>query len=153
MSFCEKVKDMNKDKSRVALFLCGAGVIPFYAAPIAILLFSQIEEGFVRHLLYTYAAIIVSFISGIHWGIYLVRDAPFDLFIRSNFVAIVAWLAVTFSSHLALLVLALCLTYLWLVDKKLFSQGLLDIWYFSLRSKITLLVVPSLAFSFVVFSV
>ncbi|WP_156494920.1 DUF3429 domain-containing protein, partial [Oleiphilus sp. HI0128] len=90
-------------------------------------------------------------LAGIHWGLFLLRDASINLFLHSNFVTLLAWLAASCESIYSSLVFAFCFIYLLVIDRKLFEEEVLESWFMRLRLVITLVVLVSLVFSAMVF--
>ncbi|MFN5351985.1 MAG: DUF3429 domain-containing protein [Alphaproteobacteria bacterium] len=99
----------------------------------------------------TYSAIIVSFLCGIHWAIYLffADKCPNNLLITSNVIALLAWasLAVTFPK-ITILLHSFCFIYLLTLDLKLRDADILPIWFYDLRRNATIIVL--LCFSILV---
>ena len=95
----------------------------------------------------SYAAIIFSFLCGIHWAVYLffAEKCPPNLLITSNVIALLAWasLLVTHQS-IAVVLQALCFLYLLALDLKLRDEGIIPEWFYSLRRNATIIVVLSL---------
>lgn len=124
------------------------GLIPFWVLALAGIL-SPTAFGFdLRLPLLSYGAVIVSFIAGIHWGLYLQQDAPMNLFIHSNIIAVVAWVAVILSSSISYLILVGCFVYLLVIDRRLYQASLIDPWFMRKRIEITALVITALVLTF-----
>ena len=137
-------------KKDLAIALTYLGAIPF---GVSIFIGSWSIEVLDIHydqIVLTYGAIIVSFICGIHWGVYLFKDAPLNLFIHSNVVALVAWVAALLDKNTGIVVLILCFVYVLVIDKILTNANILEQWYMQLRLNITLLVVLSLGAALVI---
>ena len=136
--------------NRFASLLTYAGVLPFL-----ILSFYQCFYpghsllGFNPRVLFqAYAAVILSFLAGIHWGIALQNPARCQrtLFVSSNLIALLAWGTLFKPLHLITsCVLMLAFLYQLLFDACLWRQGLLATWFFRLRLSVTLPVMLSLA--------
>ena len=96
----------------------------------------------------TYAAIILSFLCGIHWAasLFFAEKCPRNLLITSNVVALLAWAALL-STHqsIAIVLQALCFLYLLALDLKLRDAGILPQWLYNLRRNATIIVVLCLA--------
>lgn len=95
----------------------------------------------------TYSAVIISFLCGIHWAAYLffADRCPRHLLIRSNVVALLAWVSLQTGNQLTTSLLQiLCFLYLLALDSKLRDAGLLAEWFFRLRRNATLIVVSCL---------
>ena len=96
----------------------------------------------------TYAAIIISFLCGIHWAVYLffAEKCPRNLLITSNVVALLTWASLLATHQSIVIVLqALCFLYLLTLDLKLRDVGILPQWFYSLRRNATIIVVLCLA--------
>lgn len=98
----------------------------------------------VEALLVAYSAVIVSFIAGIHWGIFLFKQGSLNLFLYSNIIALLAWLSIFSIFFLNLIILILCLFFLLLIDSALLNQQLLAPWFYNLRLQVSTLAVLSL---------
>ena len=136
---------MVKQYSMFAL----AGAIPFVAAAFAVL-FGVDTAGPVQSViaaLLSYGLVIVSFVAGSHWGIYLQNDAsaPVNLFITGNVLVLVPWLAFVLGSiNSTLLALIMAFAFLLVIDWRLLTSGLIDKAYFRLRAIATLFVCSAL---------
>ena len=122
-----------------------AGALPFFLA-LLLVLFPQFGFDGV-YLATSYAALIISFLSGTHWMQALkASDATLSpLLIKSNLVTLLAWAALLFLPNIGTLLLhALCFLYLFFLDHNLFKRGYVPQWYYTLRRSITLIVVSLL---------
>ena len=100
---------------RVALLLGLAGVIPFIASAALSLSADMSDAGL--QALAAYAAVILSFLGGVRWGVLLTEPGRFDTFgaaIISVLPSILAWLALLLTTvpMLVLLLAGLVLQYL-----------------------------------------
>lgn len=135
---------MTMQKQRCAQLLTYAGIIPFvFLAKLSIFDIHLFNIA-AFPLLLVYAAVITAFISGIHWGVYLFKESPINLFIHSNIVTLIAWLAAAGVLPLNVFVLAACFVYLYLIDIKLVKQGITETWFHQLRTHASVMVVLSL---------
>ena len=130
------------DSAPTAVLAFGVlGIIPFWALPASSLLASN-WAGFAAAVEVTYAALILSFLGGVRWGL-AVRDAsPNPMVVglaMTPTLAGLAGLAVLVFAHgevrLQLLALAAALTLSWVWD---FSAKSLPPWYGRLRTVLTL---------------
>jgi hypothetical protein len=124
---------------RVLVF---AGALPFLAS--ALLVQLPLLPGFDALALFrTYALVIVSFLCGVHWGQGLAARgaAPLNLFLASNALVLLLWLASALLpvNMFLLLVLVELALLLW-IDRRLFRHELIDHWYYITRIRITLIV-------------
>ena len=105
--------------------------------------------GSVSEIVRVYALIIVSFIAGIHLGVYLFYNTqtPKPLLIISSVIAVLAWLSLLFSSTSNVtLVLIGALIYLLGVDFSLKRETFISPTYFVTRLIVTLISASSLLF-------
>lgn len=125
--------------------LAALGAIPFIAAVLAH--FAGVAEYHTTSLSLTYGAVIISFLSGIHWGVYLThsQETRINLLISSNLLAILAWLSLLFLVPVTqYLIQITCFIILVLIDRRLTIDGVIERWFYQLRKHITLLVVACL---------
>lgn len=109
---------------------------------------AQISGGII---LSSYGLLILSFVSGTHWG-YLIREegaelskTRFALLQSSNVIALCAWGAYMFTSKAEMfLIFAVLFAALLAVDYVLKRKGVISAEYFSMRRNITLIVCVSL---------
>ena len=137
-------------KTRIYSLLTYAGTLPFVAcALIPLFGVSSITLiGSFDYIAAVYALTIVSFMAGVHWGTALYQqpiEFPVNLFLSSNAVTILAWLAfLTTTPNITLIICTLAFLYLLLVDYHLYCRNLLTAHYFKTRRNVTALVVISL---------
>jgi hypothetical protein len=137
-------------KTRLPYYLAIFGTLPFVALSIAISTHQFHDAKMMIEFLLTYAAIIISFLGGIHWGIslhhynYSYRIANL-LTLESVAPSLVAWGILFYPGvHVQLLVLTLLYALMWSVDSLLYNRDLIPQWFFELRSIVTPIVVVSL---------
>ena len=133
-------------KALLAQCLTYAGVLPFLGAAIMPAVKSNFLGLNYDSLILTYGAVIASFVAGIHWGIYLFKDAPLNLFIHSNIVALLAWCAGLVSHPANTVILLICFLYLVVIDRQLWKAGVIEDWYLRMRLIATTLVLFALLF-------
>jgi hypothetical protein len=137
---------------RLAWFLAFAGAVPFILATAA--LYAS-DSSHVRvpaiTALVTYAAVILSFLGGIEWGLAL-RDEHGDEASRgvalglSTVSSLAAWGLLWLPSPVWQVGSALALFLLvWAADQWMAGRGLLPTWFVDLRSAVTALVAVILA--------
>lgn len=122
--------------------LAALGAIPFIAAVFA--QFAGMAEYHTTYLSLTYGAVIISFLSGIHWGVYLThsQETRINLLVSSNLLAILAWLSLLFLVPVTqFLIQITCFIALLLIDRQLAADGVIERWFYQLRKHITLLVI------------
>lgn len=102
-------------------------------------------------LLFAYAAIVLSFLSGIHWGIGVSHaqsrhsEVARIMYMESTGITLLAWLILMLPEpYIKLLAFALLYAVAWGIDSVLHSMRLIPLWYFTLRGIATPIVVVSL---------
>jgi hypothetical protein len=129
-----------------AKFLGYAGLIPFVTFSIG----SWIPLPYISdavQILIAYAAIILSFMGAIHWGLAMSRanQNHSQYFIASVIPALTAWLALLLPDTLALVVLLCGFIALFAYDRAVKSSQALPEWYIPMRKALTLVVVLCLS--------
>ena len=123
------------------------GVIPFAALAVVIsapLQLPGLMPATAIFMLTTYAAVIISFIGAVHWGIALADDkldSPTTnrLFVYSVIPSLLAWLVLLLPEQQALFSLAAIVAAAWVADRVLVFDLVTES-YAKLRSVLTLLV-------------
>jgi hypothetical protein len=95
-----------------------------------------------------YSAVIISFVSGIHWGVYLffAEKCPRNLLLTSNMIALLAWYSLMLQGHvIPFLLQASCFLYLLTLDLKLYTDEVLPEWFYALRRNATVIVILTLS--------
>jgi ATP/ADP translocase len=135
---------MKDAHCRLAYGLAFAGALPFLAATGLVACNWQADRAI--PIAMTYGAVIIAFLSGIHWAVFLFRPAecPQNLFVISNVIALVGWFAIALPSPLCFLVQSACFLYLLMIDRSLARADLLPDWFWTLRCWITSIVAVSL---------
>lgn len=120
------------------LILGCAGVIPFGLAAISA------HSGVTVLVLYgllggtTYAAIILTFLGAVHWGLAMRDDRHPAWYVWSITPALLAWATLLiFDVELRLLGLIPLYGLAWSVDRQAFIKGLIPSWYMRLRHGLT----------------
>ena len=133
--------------SNTARWLTFAGIIPFVA--LLALMFvtdywqNAAQRGLYLQLLTTYAAVILSFLGGIQWGIGLsIADcAPRSaqtLFYLSVVPSLLAWTMLMIAHPTSRIVAAIFIFgFVWVIDTLLNLQKLIPAWFYKLRTIIT----------------
>ncbi|MDZ7810256.1 MAG: DUF3429 family protein [Arhodomonas sp.] len=117
-----------------AALLCGyGGLLPFAAGALAVVLAGVEPWAF---LLLAYAAVILTFVGALHWGLTVAGDAPASRYGASVVPGLVAWgaLALPVSSGLAVVAAALLL---WWALERRFWSATLPPWFRRLRAHLT----------------
>lgn len=139
-----------KSASTTALILAYAGAIPFVGLAIALWLAPIEHRSTTLQALTTYAAVVLSFLGGIQWGVAVKthQDAPKSaqtMFLLSVIPSLLAWAVLFLPSSGARLIVAIFLFgFVWLIDALLNLQKLIPPWFFRVRSIVTLIVIASL---------
>lgn len=108
-----------------ALRLGHAGLLPFVLGAALVWLVRPDAHPYVTAALSAYAAVIVSFLGGIHWGFAMREaDAPASLAGWGVVPSLVAWVAVVMPPYAGLVVLGAMLVACYLVDRRVYpAQG------------------------------
>jgi len=136
------MNDENNNNSKVAVYLGYCGLAPFVLSLLVVNFTVDFQDTSIRGFI-LYSAIIISFMSGIHWGMALLRNQGCRIrFMISIVPPILAWAAVL-SLPLPFLIGALGLVHLaeLKIDRVLFSYPEIQTWYFRMRFRLTSLVV------------
>ncbi len=115
-------------RSTRALALGYAGLMPFVGGAALLWLVRPELQPWVEAALTAYAAVIVSFLGGIHWGLALRQAAPPAALLAWGVVpSLVAWVAVLMAPQAGLVLLGSMLLLCYAVDRRLYpAQGLGD---------------------------
>ena len=132
-----------------AALLTYAGTLPFIGVLVLLIFNVDLLGWHVRwHVVATtYGVVIVSFISGIHWGAYLfARQRPqINLFVTSNVITLLAFCSyLLFPYTIVYPVLIFCFVVLYILDVGMRRQGVYEGWFYNLRRNATVIVVLSL---------
>lgn len=102
-----------------------AGLIPFGLLALLLWLLSGEPQTFVSMALAGYAALIVSFLGGIHWGFAMRQSSPaISLPLWGVVPSLVAWVAVLMPPHAGLVLHGVMLVVCYLVDRRIYpAQG------------------------------
>jgi len=125
----------------IALWLGYAGLIPFVAGAALSWQLPAEWRPFTVAALSAYAAVIVSFLGGIHWGIGF-RDGTPWLFVWGVLPSLVAAAALMLSPRHALSIHALMLLLCYAVDRRVYPAHGLQAWL-SLRWRLSLVAAMS----------
>lgn len=132
---------MNEKNILTGRLLTYAGIIPFLFLGIAVALHaSRLDYSLA---LFTYGAVIISFLCGIHWAVFLFfsRNCSRNLLFQSNAISLLGWLSVLpVMSYLTFALQILCFLYLLILDLELYHNKVIPLWFFHLRLKATIVV-------------
>ncbi len=124
-----------------ARILTYSGIIPFLFLGIAVVLHSRSLDYSLY--LFVYGAVIISFLCGIHWGVFLFfsENCSHNLLFRSNAISLLGWLSVLPDMpYLTFVLQILCFLYLLFLDLELVRNKIIPLWFFHLRLWATIIV-------------
>lgn len=111
----------SAEPPKFARWLGYAGLVPFVGGALLIWLVDPEALPFVAQALSTYAALVASFLGGIHWGLALREPAPSTLQLAWGAVPSgPAWIGAMMPASSGLVVGGLVLLLAWLVDRKIY---------------------------------
>lgn len=144
---------------RLAALLSFAGTIPFIVAAFVLLFGQALGLGMYRPLAFdaitNYAAVIVSFLGGIQWGIGIASheqqpQTARSLFLLSVVPSLLAWAMLFLPASDSRIIVALFLVgFVWIIDALLHLQKVIPAWFFKLRSMVSAVVMVSLTLALV----
>ena len=139
---------MKKEQLTKILTYCGS--IPFIF--LTYLSFSKSDQLFTINtnlILISYGAIILSFISGMHFSYAILQDKISNrLLILSNIMALMSWLCLLVNFKLALVVIIIGYIFNLIVDFVAYKNLVIKRWFFNLRLRISLIVISCLILNF-----
>ena len=135
---------MKKDY-RVPKLLVYAGALPFVV--LTLLALSDVSSKYFQpsSALKLYALAIGSFVCGSHWGVYLLKNLPINLFITSNIFTILLWVTFMLVENYEFIYSGILLLLLF-IDYFLLKTNVISKEYFKIRKAITVVVVACLMF-------
>jgi hypothetical protein len=111
------------DLNPTALRLGYAGLLPFVLGALLVWLVREDAHPWVVMALAGYAAVIVSFLGGIHWGLaFRHAEPPPRLLVWGIVPSLLAWLGVVMPPSAGLVVLAVMLAVCYAVDRRLYAD-------------------------------
>jgi hypothetical protein len=108
-----------------------AGLIPFLLGSLLVWLVSDRDEAltYVTLAMAGYAATIVAFLGGIHWGLAMQAGLPGPrAFGWAMVPPLVAWLGVVMPAHAGLVLLGAMLIICYLVDRRIYTERGMGHW-------------------------
>lgn len=125
--------------ARVALGLASAGALPFLAGLAGLVFWDGALTGHIQ----IYAAVIASFLCGMHWGVALLapRAPSVPLLLGSNVAALAAWAAAMAPASIGFLAFAALFAAVAAIDQLLHRTGIWPDWFWRLRLTISAIVV------------
>lgn len=113
----------------LALRLGYAGLIPFVLGALLTWLVRPDAHPYVTDALAKYAALIVSFLGGVHWGLGLRHEAPSPgRFAWAAVALLLAWVAVLMPPYAGLALLGALLLVCYAVDRRAYPAHGLGAW-------------------------
>lgn len=130
----------------IAILLGYAGLIPFVALSLGLWFVSDTNANQINQALLTYAAIILSFMGAIHWGLAISDNDRIEnkQLTISVLPALVAWFASLANPLVNYSLLTIAFATLCVYDGKMVQNGKAPSWYPKLRTPLTTIVVTSL---------
>jgi hypothetical protein len=131
---------------RPALWLGTAGLVPFVVLTSALFAMPDHTRPQFAFWLAAYAAVILSFVGALHWGVAMVhaqmREPDRALYMGWSVVpALAAWAALLLPARTGLLLMAATFAVHFAVDRQLAQRFTLPGWYVRLRGGLTAVVV------------
>ena len=106
-----------------------AGLIPFVLGALLVWIVHAEAHPYTTLALSAYAAVIVSFLGGIHWGVgFRESDPPMSLFVWGVVPSLVAWIAVLMPPSSGLVIHGVMLAVCYAVDRRIYPQYGLARW-------------------------
>jgi hypothetical protein len=113
--------DTGSNPSALARRLGHAGLVPFVSGAVLVWLVRPEAHPYVTLALSAYAAVIISFLGGIHWGLAMRHaEPPLDLLTWGVVPSVVAWLAVMMPPESGLVVQGVMLLVCYAMDRRLY---------------------------------
>ena len=130
----------------LALKLGYGGLLPFVLGAALIWIVRADAHAYVTASLSAYAAVILSFLGGIHWGLGMrslgmqlqaqKQPAPTSMFVWGVLPSLVAWVAVIMPAYAGLVIQGVALMICYLVDRKVYPRCGASAWL-TLRFRLT----------------
>lgn len=143
----------NTKIPKPALRLGLAGLIPFLAPALALWMQGPEYSGTALQLQFGYAAVILSFLGGVHWGRALAGDRfgpAWPRLLWSVVPSLIGWaLLLVPDAYLLVIGFAVAFSVAYIVDVRAVRAGMFPTWYGKLRKILTIGVLASLILTFV----
>ncbi len=135
---------MAFNRKRLIHLLTYSGGIPFIIYAInSIFDYPKNYEQIISNSIDIYSLLIISFISGSHWGLSLNNDKKVNVLILSNVIVLGIWFAYIFQFYFKSVFLTAFTILLW-IDYSYLLIEKMNRWYLKLRRNISLIVLLSL---------
>jgi hypothetical protein len=131
---------------RTAFWLGTSGLLPFIVLTGGLYALPNESAPWLVNWLSSYAAVILSFVGAVHWGLALVhprlKDSDRPVFMAWSVVpALAAWLALLMPPRTGMLLMALTFAVQYAADRQFAQRFDLPAWYLRLRTGLTAVVV------------
>jgi hypothetical protein len=123
------------EPAQPALRLGYAGLIPFVLGALLVWFVRPDAHPYVVDALAAYAALVVSFLGGIHWGLGFIHGQP-RLFTWGVVPSLLAWVALLMPPYAGLVLQGALLVACYLVDRRVYPTLGLQAWL-TLRFRLT----------------
>ena len=90
--------------------------------------------------IFSYGAVIASFIAGSHWSLAMTHKIKNEFILLSNVITLVAWICVFIPNRVGILLLIMCFVSLLFIDYQFYKIGIIEKWYMTMRKYVTLAV-------------
>lgn len=121
----------------LALQMGYAGLLPFALGAALVWFVRPDAHPYVTAMLSAYAAVIVSFLGGIHWGLgFREKAPPISLFVWGVVPSLVAWVAVLMPPYAGLVIHGAMIIACYLVDRRVYPRYGAAAWL-TLRFRLT----------------
>lgn len=135
---------MAFNRKRLIHLLTYSGGIPFIIYAISSIFdYPKNYEQIISNSIDIYSLLIISFISGSHWGLSLNNDKKVNVLILSNVIVLGIWFAYIFQFYFKSVFLTAFTILLW-IDYAYLLIEKMNRWYLKLRRNISLIVLLSL---------
>jgi hypothetical protein len=135
---------MAFNRKRLIHLLTYSGGIPFIIYAISSIFdYPKNYEQIISNSIDIYSLLIISFISGSHWGLSLNNDKKVNVLILSNVIVLGIWFAYIFQFYFKSVFLTAFTILLW-IDYSYLLIEKMNRWYLELRRNISLIVLLSL---------
>lgn len=125
-----------------AAWLGWLGLLPFLAGAAGAWLLDEPRRGAALFMLAAYAALILSFLGAVHWGLAIANSTrdPTRTLCASVLPALIGWVALSLPAGGALLISALGFVGVHVLDLRAVAAAHAPRWYLRLRTPLTLAV-------------
>ena len=139
---------------RTAFWLGASGLVPFVVLTSALYALPAANAPVLMLYLTDYAAVILSFVGAVHWGVAMVhpqmRESERSVFMAWSVVpALAAWVALRMPANTAALLMAATFVIHYAADRQFAQRFRLPPWYLKLRRGLTTVVVLCLVLAVV----